>query len=184
MTACCSNSSFSKGAGRIELGNDPQSPRGISQSICRLRPFIVARYDAKRSKVAQSTPASSAIGSRSTRPSRTRKRSWKCGDEFGTFDKYIWQFVGGKPKVNRFESMQHVSRRHRESDAMSKDLQRRGFNFVGSTICYAYMQAVRHGQRSPGGLFPVSAGGQSRSVTTAVACYHEGRQRVLRQKNS
>jgi DNA-3-methyladenine glycosylase I len=63
-------------------------------------------------------------------------------EEFGTFDKYIWQFVGGVPKQNRFVTMKEVPARTAESDAMSKDLLKRGFKFVGSTICYAYMQAV------------------------------------------
>jgi DNA-3-methyladenine glycosylase I len=62
--------------------------------------------------------------------------------EFGSFDKYIWQFVGGKPKVNRVKSIKDLAPRTPESDAMSKDLRKRGFNFVGSTICYAMMQAV------------------------------------------
>jgi len=60
--------------------------------------------------------------------------------EFGTFDRYIWQFVGGKPRVNQWK--QKVPDRTPESDAMSKDLKKRGFKFVGSTICYAFMQAV------------------------------------------
>lgn len=62
--------------------------------------------------------------------------------EFGSFDGYIWQFVGGKPRVNSPKSMKQVPARTAESDAMSKDLKKRGFNFVGSTICYAFMQAV------------------------------------------
>ena len=62
--------------------------------------------------------------------------------EFGSFDKYIWSFVGGKPIRNRFKSMKEVPARTKESDAMSKDLAKRGFKFVGSTICYAYMQAM------------------------------------------
>ena len=62
--------------------------------------------------------------------------------EFGSFDRYIWQFVGGKPKVNKRRSIDQVPARTAESDAMSKDLKQRGFNFVGSTICYAFMQAV------------------------------------------
>ena len=62
--------------------------------------------------------------------------------EFGSFDHYIWQFVGGKPQVNSPKSMKQVPARTPESDAMSKDLKKRGFNFVGSTICYAFMQAV------------------------------------------
>jgi DNA-3-methyladenine glycosylase I len=62
--------------------------------------------------------------------------------EFGSFDRYVWQFVGGKPRVNSPKSMKQVPARTVESDAMSKDMKRRGFNFVGSTICYAFMQAV------------------------------------------
>ena len=62
--------------------------------------------------------------------------------EFGRFDRYIWQFTGGKPLQNRRRNMQQVPARTAMSDAMSQDLKRRGFKFVGSTICYAFMQAV------------------------------------------
>ena len=62
--------------------------------------------------------------------------------EFGSFDRYIWQFVEGKPRVNSWNSHTKLPARTKESDAMSKDLKSRGFNFVGSTICYAFMQAV------------------------------------------
>jgi DNA-3-methyladenine glycosylase I len=62
--------------------------------------------------------------------------------EFGDFDSYIWQFVGGKAKRNNWKQGERAPSRTLESDAMSKDLQRRGFKFVGSTICYAFMQAV------------------------------------------
>ena len=62
--------------------------------------------------------------------------------EFGSFDAYIWQFVGGKPRVNSLKSMKQLLASTPESDTMSKDLKKRGFNFVGSTICYAFMQAV------------------------------------------
>ena len=62
--------------------------------------------------------------------------------EFGSFDRYIWQFTGGKPKRNRWRAMRQVPAATPESDAMSKDLKRRGFHFVGSTICYAFMQAT------------------------------------------
>jgi DNA-3-methyladenine glycosylase I len=62
--------------------------------------------------------------------------------EFGSFDAYIWQFVGGSPIQNRLASMKDLQTRSKESDAMSKDLLKRGFKFVGSTICYAFMQAV------------------------------------------
>ena len=63
-------------------------------------------------------------------------------DEFGSFDAYVWGFVGGKPMQNRWRTMAQVPARTAESDAMSRDLLRRGFKFVGSTICSAFMQAV------------------------------------------
>ncbi len=63
-------------------------------------------------------------------------------DEFGSFDRYIWTFVGGRPKQNRWRDLKQVPARTPESDAMSRDLRRRGFTFVGPTICYAFMQAV------------------------------------------
>jgi DNA-3-methyladenine glycosylase I len=66
----------------------------------------------------------------------------KVREEFGSFDKYLWQFVAGKPIVNRRKSMKEVPARTEISDAMSKDLLKRGFKFVGSTISYANMQAV------------------------------------------
>jgi DNA-3-methyladenine glycosylase I len=62
--------------------------------------------------------------------------------EFGSFDRYIWRFVGGQPLRNRRRSMKDVPASTPESDAMSKDLKKRGFRFVGSTICYAFMQAT------------------------------------------
>lgn len=62
--------------------------------------------------------------------------------EFGSFDKFIWSFVGGRPIVNRRRSYRDAPARTAESDSMSRELLRRGFKFVGSTICYAYMQAV------------------------------------------
>jgi DNA-3-methyladenine glycosylase I len=62
--------------------------------------------------------------------------------EFGAFDRYIWQFVGGRPRQNNRRSSRRIPARTPESDAMSKDLKRRGFRFVGSTICYAFMQAT------------------------------------------
>jgi len=66
----------------------------------------------------------------------------KVREEFGSFDKYLWRFVDGRPVVNRLKSMQEVPARTEISDALSKDLLKRGFKFVGSTICYANMQAV------------------------------------------
>ncbi|SYZ73970.1 3-methyl-adenine DNA glycosylase I, constitutive [Candidatus Zixiibacteriota bacterium] len=66
----------------------------------------------------------------------------KVKKEFGTFDRYIWSFVGGKPIINRFETIKGIPAITEESIAMSKDLKKRGFSFVGPTICYAFMQAA------------------------------------------
>ena len=63
-------------------------------------------------------------------------------DEFGGFDAYIWRFVGNRPMVNRLRTLKDFRATSKESDAMSKDLKQRGFKFVGSTICYAHMQAT------------------------------------------
>lgn len=62
--------------------------------------------------------------------------------EFGSFDAYVWRFTDGQPLVNHCQSLLDVQATSKESDAMSKDMKRRGFKFVGSTICYAFMQAV------------------------------------------
>jgi DNA-3-methyladenine glycosylase I len=70
------------------------------------------------------------------------KRFIEVRKEFGTFDAYLWSFVGGKPIQNRWRTLADVPARTAESDAMSRDLLRRGFKFVGSTICYAFMQAI------------------------------------------
>lgn len=66
----------------------------------------------------------------------------KIGEEFGSFDQYIWQFVNNKPVRNKFNSVSEVPAKTSISDSMSKDLKKRGFQFVGSTICYAFMQAT------------------------------------------
>jgi DNA-3-methyladenine glycosylase I len=66
----------------------------------------------------------------------------KVAEEFGSFDRYLWQFAGGCSRQNRWRLGQDVPARTAESDALSKELKKRGFKFVGSTICYAFMQAV------------------------------------------
>lgn len=70
------------------------------------------------------------------------KQFLKIQKEFGSFDKYIWQFTGVKPIVNNWKSIKEVPAKSKESDEMSKDLKRRGFMFVGTVICYAFMQAA------------------------------------------
>ena len=63
-------------------------------------------------------------------------------DEFGSFDHYVWRFVDGRPRINKWKSLSQIMPRTAQSDALSKDLLKRNFRFVGSTICYAFMQAV------------------------------------------
>ena len=70
------------------------------------------------------------------------KRFIEVQDEFGSFDKYIWQFVNGRPIVNQWKTMKEVPVTTNESDVLSKDLKKRGFKFVGSTTIYAHMQAI------------------------------------------
>ena len=70
------------------------------------------------------------------------KRFIEIREEFGTFDDYIWRFVGGRPKHNHFKSLKDIPAETQESQALSKDLRKRGFKFVGPTIIYAHMQAI------------------------------------------
>lgn len=108
----------------------------------RFDPRRVARYD--RRKLQSLLRDDGIIRNRLKIASAVQnaKAFLRVQDEFGSFDRYIWQFVGGKPKVNAWNSTKKVPARTAESDAMSKDLKKRGFSFVGSTICYAFMQAV------------------------------------------
>jgi DNA-3-methyladenine glycosylase I len=102
----------------------------------------IARYDGKK---VRSLMADAGIVRNKLKIASTisnAKAFLDAQKEFGSFDRYIWQFVGGKPKINRWKSSQRLPARTPESDAMSKDLKRRGFRFVGSTICYAFMQAT------------------------------------------
>lgn len=72
---------------------------------------------------------------------KNAKQFIEVQNEFGSFDKYIWSFVGGKPIINKWKTMKEMPATSKESDALSKDLKKRGFKFVGSTIIYAHMQA-------------------------------------------
>jgi DNA-3-methyladenine glycosylase I len=74
--------------------------------------------------------------------SRNARAFLDIQEEYGSFDAFVWPFVGGKPKVNARKSMKEVPARTEESDTLSKALKKRGFTFVGTTICYAFMQAV------------------------------------------
>jgi DNA-3-methyladenine glycosylase I len=108
----------------------------------RFEPNKIARYD--RKKIARLLADPGIVRNRlKIRAAIANARAFLAvQEEFGSFDAYIWQFVGGRPLVNGRGSMKELPARTAESDAMSKDLKRRGFTFVGSTICYAFMQAT------------------------------------------
>ncbi len=101
----------------------------------------IARYDEK--KIAELLQKEGIVRNRLKIASTVQnaKSYLKILDEFGSFDSYIWQFVGGKPIKNAWKTSSEVPAKTTISDAMSKDLKKRGFNFVGSTIMYAFMQA-------------------------------------------
>lgn len=104
-------------------------------------PKIVATYDEPKTAMLLQDARIIRNG-RKIRSSVTNAQAFlKIQEEFGSFDAYIWRFIGGKQKVNCFAALSEIPPRTAESDAMSKDLKKRGFSFVGSTICYAFMQA-------------------------------------------
>jgi DNA-3-methyladenine glycosylase I len=105
-------------------------------------PEIVARYDDE--KIAQLLNDPGIVRNRlKIQSAVSNARAFLAiQNEFGSFDAYIWQFVGGKPRQNAWRTLQELPAKTVESDTMSKDLVRRGFKFVGSTIFYAHMQAT------------------------------------------
>jgi len=105
-------------------------------------PRKVARFDAKK-KAALMDDAGIVRNRLKIDSAVTNAQAFlRVQAEFGSFDKYVWSFVGGKPIANRPKSMKQVPATSVQSDALSKELKKRGFRFVGSTIIYAYMQAV------------------------------------------
>jgi DNA-3-methyladenine glycosylase I len=105
-------------------------------------PARVARYDARRIRKLLDNEGIVRNRLKVHAAVRNAQALLDVQREFGSFDQYIWRFVGGKPQVNRVKSPSQIPARSPQSDAMSKDLKTRGFTFVGSTICYALMQAV------------------------------------------
>ena len=105
-------------------------------------PERVARYDRRKIERLLRDPGIVRNRLKIASAVENAKAFLRVQKEFGCFDRYIWQFVEGKPHVNSRGPLKQVPARTPESDAMSKDLKKRGFNFVGSTICYAFMQAV------------------------------------------
>jgi DNA-3-methyladenine glycosylase I len=105
-------------------------------------PSRIARYDLRKIRSLMSDAGIIRNHLKIASAIQNAKVFLKVQDEFGSFDAYIWQFAGGSPIVNSWHSAKQVPASTAESDAMSKDLKKRGFSFVGSTICYAFMQAV------------------------------------------
>ena len=105
-------------------------------------PRVVAAFDRRR--IQQLMHNAGIIRNRLKIESAVRnvKAFLEIQNQFVNFHAYVWGFVGGQPRVNRRRSFGQVPARTAQSDALSKDLKQRGFNFVGSTICYAFMQAV------------------------------------------
>jgi DNA-3-methyladenine glycosylase I len=112
------------------------------QAFDNFDPIVIASYTEQ--KIAELLSNPGIIRNRlKVQAAVTNARAFlKVQEQFGSFDRYIWQFVDGIPRKNAWKSVDEIPARTVESDAMSKDLTQRGFRFVGSTICYAHMQAT------------------------------------------
>jgi len=115
---------------------------GYRKAFAGFDPELVARFDGRRvrSLLADSGIVRNRLKIESAISSA--RAFLEVQEEFGKFDHYIWRFVDAKPRRNTWTSMRQIPTHTAESDAMSKDLKKRGFRFVGTTICYAYMQAA------------------------------------------
>ena len=103
---------------------------------------VIANYDRRKIAALLKNPGIIRNGLKIDSAIKNARAFLAVRSNTGSFDSYIWQFVGGSPRVNLWRSLKQVPARTKESDAMSKDMKKRGFIFVGSTICYAFMQAV------------------------------------------
>ncbi len=115
---------------------------GYRRAFDNFDPRLVARYGAR--KVAALLRDPGIVRNRLKIAAAVSNASafLEVQGECGSFDAYVWRFVGGKPRVNRRRSLKEIPARTAQSDALSRDLRKRGFRFTGSTICYAFMQAV------------------------------------------
>jgi DNA-3-methyladenine glycosylase I len=115
---------------------------GYRRAFSRFDPRKVARYTQNRIQKLTTDPSIIRNRMKIESAVRNARAFLAIQDEFGSFDAYCWRFVDGRPRLNRRKAMREIPATSRESDAFSKDLKTRGFNFVGSTIMYAHMQAV------------------------------------------
>ena len=112
------------------------------KAFAQFDPIKVSKFDAKKLESLMSNPGIVRNKLKIAGAVKNAKAFLEVQKEFGSFDTYIWQFVDGKPRIKRPRTPKNVPATTPQSDAMSKDLRKRGFTFVGSTICYAFMQAV------------------------------------------
>src|SRR5215472_7928853 len=105
-------------------------------------PAKVARYDKKKVRALLQDPGIVRNKLKIAAAIENARAFLKVQEEFGSFNAYVWRFVDGRPRQNAWKTHKRVPAKTRQSDALSKDLQKRGFRFVGSTICYALMQAT------------------------------------------
>ena len=115
---------------------------GYRRAFSRFDPSKVARYTQTRIRKLIADPSIIRNRMKIEAAVRNARAFLAIQGEFGSFDAYCWQFVDGRPRLNRWKTMREIPTTSPESDAFSKDLKRRGFSFVGSTIVYAHMQAV------------------------------------------
>jgi DNA-3-methyladenine glycosylase I len=114
----------------------------FKKAFLNFDPQKVAKYNSKKVKTLLSNEGIIRNRLKIEATIQNAKAFLMIQKEYGSFDAYIWQFVGGKPKKNSWKQPREIPATTSESDVMSKDLKKRGFRFVGSTICYAFMQAV------------------------------------------
>jgi DNA-3-methyladenine glycosylase I len=112
------------------------------RAFSNFNPKSIARYDAPKLKQLMANAGIVRNRLKISSAVQNARAFLAVQKQFGTFDAYIWQFVGGKPIVNALSTSSQIQARTEESDRMSRDLLKRGFKFVGPTICYAFMQAV------------------------------------------
>ena len=115
---------------------------GYARAFRHFDPKKVARFDAKRITQLMNDPGIIRNRLKIESAVRNARAFLAVKEEFGSFDTYAWRFVGGEPRQNRWKTLRNIPATSKESDHFSLDLKQRGFNFVGSTIIYAHMQAV------------------------------------------
>ncbi len=116
--------------------------KSYRRAFSRFNPRLIAKYDDAKVARLLANPGIVRNRLKVTGAIRNAKAFLAVQKEFRSFDAYIWNFVGGRPIINRWRTLKDLPAETDESRAMSKDLKRRGFTFVGPTICYAFMQAV------------------------------------------